>query len=81
MGAFVRFNIIDRTIACDLWCGVVLSCWDALVPVVRIRRRLDPGIWENFEYLVVICKQFVERFPTSYPKGVPRMNLGEDSSA
>ena len=80
MGAFVRFNIIDRSIACDLWCGVVLSCWDALVPVIRARRRLDAGIWENFEYLAVICKQFVERYPTSYPKDMPRMDLGEDAS-
>lgn len=78
MGAFVRFNIIDRNIACDLWCGVVLASWEALLPVTRIRRRFDPGIWENFEYLAVLSKQFTERFPTSYPAGMPRMNLGAD---
>ncbi|HEY1976750.1 MAG TPA: hypothetical protein VGG89_09410 [Candidatus Baltobacteraceae bacterium] len=78
MGAFVRFNIIDRTIACDLWCGVVLSSWSAMLPVTRLRRRLDPGIWENFEYLAVLSKQFVERCPSSYPRGMPRMDLGED---
>lgn len=76
MGAFVRFNIIDRNIACDLWCGVVLSCWEALLPVTRIRRRLDPGIWENFEYLAVLSMQFTERTPTSYPRRMRRMNLG-----
>ncbi len=75
MGAFVRFNIIDRTIACDLWCSVVLSSWEALLPVTRIRRRFDPGTWENFEYLAVLSKQFIERCPTSYPRGMPRMNL------
>ena len=80
MGAFVRFNIIDREIACDRWCGVVLGCWNAMVPVVRLRRRLDPGIWENFEYLAVISKQFVERNPTSYPNNLPRMDLGVDAS-
>jgi hypothetical protein len=80
MGAFVRFNIIDRSIACDLWCGVVLSCWDALVPVVRLRRRLDPGIWENFEYLAMISKRFVEKYPTSYPPDMPRMDLGEGAA-
>lgn len=78
MGAFVRFNIIDRNIACDLWCGVVLSSWEALLPVTRIRRRVDPGVWENFEYLAVLSKQFIERFPTSYPPGMPRMYLGAD---
>ena len=78
MGAFVRFDIIDRSIACDLWCGVVLACWEALLPVTRIRRRDDPGIWENFEYLAVLSKQFAERSPTSYPSHVPRMDMGAD---
>jgi hypothetical protein len=75
MGAFVRFNIIDRNIACDLWCGVVLSCWEALRPVTRIRRVRDPGVWENFEYLAALSKQFTERTPISYPPRMPRMDL------
>jgi hypothetical protein len=79
MGAFVRFNIIDRTIACDLWCGVVLESWEGLLPVTRIRRRFDPGVWENFEYLALLSKQFNEQSPTSYPLDLPRMPLGEDS--
>lgn len=79
MGAFVRFNIIDRTIACDLWCGVVLSSWNALLPVIRARRRLDPGIWENFEYLAMLSRQYSDRYPTSYPKGMPRMPLDTET--
>lgn len=78
MGAFVRFNIIDRTIACDLWSTVVLASWEALSPVTRVLRHRDPGVWENFEYLAVLSKQFIERTPSSYPPGMPRMNLGED---
>jgi hypothetical protein len=77
MGAFVRFNIIDRRIACDLWCGVVVGSWNALLPVIRIRRKKDPGVWENFEYLAVLCEEFMERYPTSYPNGMRRMPLEE----
>jgi hypothetical protein len=77
MGAFVRFNIIDRRIACDLWCGVVVACWNGLLPVTRIRRKLDPGIWENFEYLAVLSTEFMERNPTSYPEHMRRMPLEE----
>ncbi len=77
MGAFVRFNIIDRRIACDLWCGVVVSSWDAMLPIMRIRRKLDPGVWENFEYLAVVSQQFMNRYPTSYPAGMARMPLDE----
>lgn len=78
MGAFVRFNIIDRTIACDLWSSVVVASWEALRPVTRVVRHRDPGVWENFEYLAMLSKQFLERSPTSYPPGMPRMDLGED---
>jgi hypothetical protein len=80
MGAFVRFNIIDRRIACDLWCGVVVSSWNAMLPITRIRRRLDPGIWENFEYLAVLSQEFMDRYPTSYPAGMKRMPIEEPAS-
>lgn len=79
MGAFVRFNIIDRRIACDLWCGVVLSSWRALAPFIGIVRTYNDGVWENFEYLAVICEEFDKRQPTTYPKGMRRMPLGNDS--
>jgi hypothetical protein len=78
MGAFVRFNIIDRHIACDLWCSVVLSCWNALLPITRIRREIDPGIWENFEYLAVLSQTYIERNPSSYPSRMRRMPLEVD---
>lgn len=77
MGAFVRFNIIDRRIACDLWCGVVVASWNQLLPVIRVRRKRDPGIWENFEYLAVLSAEFMERHPTSYPERMRRMPLEE----
>ena len=75
MGAFVRYNIIDRRIACDLWCGVVLASWNGILPIIRIRRESDDGIWENFEYLARLCEEFLEKHPTSYPAGMQRMPL------
>jgi hypothetical protein len=80
MGAFVRFNIIDRRIACDLWCGVVVSSWNAMLPITRVRRKLDPGIWENFEYLALLSQEFMKRNPTSYPSGMRRMPLDQEIS-
>ncbi|HEY8296703.1 MAG TPA: hypothetical protein VIG32_01595 [Candidatus Baltobacteraceae bacterium] len=75
MGAFVRFNIIDKTIACDLWCAVVVSSWDAILPVTRIVRVENPGVWENFEYLAALSQDFMIRHPSSYPPGMRRMPL------
>jgi hypothetical protein len=77
MGAFVRFNIIDRRIACDLWCGVVVASWNQLMPIIRVRRKLDPGIWENFEYLAVLSQEFMDEHPTSYPQRMQRMPLDD----
>lgn len=76
MGAFVRHRIIDKEIACNLWCSVVLTMWNATLPVTRLRREIDDGIWENFEYLAMISQQYMKRNPTSYPAGMPRMPLG-----
>lgn len=73
MGAFVRFGIIDRTIACSLWCAVVVSSWDSLLPVTEMRRQTDAAIWEYFEYLAVLSKRFMEEHPTTYPRGMERM--------
>ena len=77
MGGFVRFGIIDKTIACDLWCGVVYGSWLSLVPMTRVIRKRDPGLWENFEYLAVLSKRFMERQPTSYPARMERLPLDE----
>jgi hypothetical protein len=51
-----------------------------MLPITRIRRRLDPGIWENFEYLAVLSQEFMDRYPTSYPAGMRRMPIEEPAS-
>jgi len=75
LGTFVKYKIIDRDIACDLWADVVLSSWHSLAPVIAIRRRvLAPSSLENFEYLAVVCEDWRARHPAgAYPSGVRRM--------
>ena len=69
MGGFVRFGIIDCTIACSLWCGVVAGSWNQLLPMIRLRRTRDPAVWEFFEYLAAICTEFMKEHPSTYPRG------------
>jgi hypothetical protein len=75
MGLFVKSGIIDKAIACDFWAFVVLRNWDALLPVTTfVREKVQSdALWENFEYMAALSKSFVERNPTSYPKGLARL--------
>ena len=75
MGLFVKAGIIDREIACDFWAFVVLRNWHALAPVTEyVRRGLgNDSLWENFEYMAVLSKDFSEKTPSSFPKGMQRM--------
>lgn len=53
---------------------------DLLPLTTYIRRNLGaPALWENFEYLALLSKRFVETHPAgAYPRGEPR--LPEDDS-
>jgi hypothetical protein len=76
MGIFVKMGIIDGRIACDFWSYIVVRNWNALAPVTTfVRGELGaPQLWENFEYLAVLSKQYMEQYPQgTYPQGMPRM--------
>jgi hypothetical protein len=77
LGGLVKYRIIDPTIACDLWGGVVLSTWTSLLPVTTVRRQHSTrfsALWENFEYLAVLSEDFLARHPAgTYPTRVRRM--------
>lgn len=77
LGSLVKYRIIDREIACDIWGGVVLATWESLLPVTTVRRqraRNFAALWENFEYLAVLSEDFIARHPDgAFPKGVRRM--------
>jgi hypothetical protein len=79
LGIFCKYGIIDKAVACDLFSGPILSSWTALIPFLAIRRRrLDaPALWENFEFLAVLCEDFEMRHPDgAYPKWARRINIG-----
>ncbi len=76
IGVFVKNRIIDERLACDMWSYVILRNWHALAPiVVFVRQDLhEPRIWENFEYLAVMCEKYTRRHPNGeFPAGARRM--------
>jgi Domain of unknown function (DUF4760) len=80
LGVFVKRGLIDRTLACDLWDGVVYQAWKQLEPVVVIRRRQARGLCANFEYLAVPCERSLAKTQGDYyPRGAPRMTIDKRS--
>lgn len=80
MGAFVKHGIVDRTLVCDLWDGVVFNAWKQLEPVVMIRRKKTRGLWASFEYLAVVCEKSLSKNQGDhYPRGMPRMTIDKRS--
>ncbi len=80
LGVFVKRGLIDRSLACDLWDGVVYQAWKQLEPVIVIRRRRVRGLCANFEYLAVLCEESLAKTQGDYyPRGVPRMAIDKRS--
>ena len=81
MGAFTKFGIVDRSLICDLWDGIVFRTWKQLEPVIMIRRTVYyTGFCSNFEYLAVICQRSLfKSHGDYYPRGMPRMVKDQQS--
>jgi hypothetical protein len=78
IGAMVRYGMLERELTCALWSQIVLTTWETLAPITVLARRHigSDGIWENFEYLAVLSKAYLDGHPNGrYPAGVPRFPL------
>jgi Domain of unknown function (DUF4760) len=75
----VKHGMVDRDLACDLFYYPVVMCWDTLAPFIASQRAmLGYRMWEDFEYLALLCKDFRVRFPHgTYPRGARALPLPE----
>jgi hypothetical protein len=80
MGMIVKIGLIDRSIVLEIWSELVTIAWQRLAPVTAIQRRTGgSGLWENFEYLVVLSQDWLAANPTgTYPRNVRRIELKDD---
>jgi hypothetical protein len=71
----VKNHIIDATMLSDLLSANVVATWCLFAPFVAHRRIVaGAALLENFEYLAVICEEWMKAHPEgSYPHGVRRM--------
>jgi hypothetical protein len=75
----VKHGIVDRNLACDLFYYPVVMCWDTLASYIASSRSIvGYRMWEDFEYLALLCKNFRSRFPHgTYPRGAAALPLPE----
>jgi len=76
MGLLVKNRIVDAATFLDQYCGVTLSAWKRLENYTALGREAGYAAgWENFEYLAVLSEDWIRAHPSSYPKGVRRLEL------
>lgn len=77
LGLFVKHRIIDEELVCESFGYVVVSTWEALVPVLTcVRQRSNIDFWGSFEYLASRADEFNRKrggIYTTYPANVARM--------
>jgi hypothetical protein len=54
IGIYVKHGLLDPEIVFDFWIPTNSDAWNIAesIGVVAAHRRIDPAMWENFEYLV-----------------------------
>jgi hypothetical protein len=79
MGILVKTGLVDRDLVLEIWCGVVIRAWEGLAPITAIARRESDAVWENFEYLTVLAREWKAAHPKgTYPAGAQRIELNDE---
>jgi hypothetical protein len=75
VGILVKTGLVEKQLVLDFWWANAVTDWERLAPAATIlRRQGGQGVWENFEYLVVLARDWGAAHPKgTYPAGVPRL--------
>jgi len=75
IGNMVRNGLTDGRIFIEQWSPLVITSWNAIEPLLRIRRAAEHAdyAWEDFEYLTVLARRWVAGTRTIYPRNVARI--------
>lgn len=77
VGSLIKHKLIPEESFMDVYTGRVIQAWEIIEGIVPlVRKRGGPGVWENFEYLVVKAREWnAKHAGGSYPRGVPRLQV------
>jgi hypothetical protein len=72
-------ELVDRDLALGTLSTNAIDAWQHLAPVTAMPRRRSNTVWENFEYLVALCEDWLASHPRgSYPEGMRRIRLKDE---
>ncbi len=75
LGILVKNGIVDKKLFLDRYTFVVVRNWNILEGFTALSPDATGtnALWENFEYLTVLCQDWERLHPSSYPKGARRL--------
>jgi hypothetical protein len=77
-GQLVKMKLMPERFIMEYSGGAdaITKVWTNLQDVIAIRRRELPNSYQNFEFLVVRARKWLERYPHgTYPSNEPRIEL------
>jgi len=77
VGNMVRNGLTDGRLFIEQFSNVVLDAWTLLEPLTLIRRKIEKSdaVWEDFEYLTILSREWEQTHGTAFPKGRRRLLL------
>ena len=77
LGILVKNGLVDKDIFLDRYSYVIAGNWDLLERYTAYARAAaaNDSIWENFEYITVLSQDWMRDRPSTYPKGLRRLQL------
>jgi hypothetical protein len=79
IGSLVKQGLVPEESITDVFSWVMVQDWERGQDLIAVSRRIGgPGIWENFEYLVVRASEWLKSHQGSaYPKHTPRLTVND----
>ena len=77
-GLLVKMNLMPERFIMEYGGGAeaIVKTWTSLEDVIAIRRRELPNSYQNFEFLAVRARKWLDHFPNgTYPPSEPRIQL------
>jgi hypothetical protein len=77
IGIFVKYGLVDKDIACEMWSNEIVTDWKRLAPAIAImQERQEVFGWQDFEYMVSVCEAWRKRYPEGkFPGNRRRVRL------